>query len=223
MAPEHPTTTLSYRSQEQLQSWKCHPNPHQLQYSNNRTQAAGYDQGIGFTLSCLGCKPARDSSSQNRSTWTASSMSHKASLTSKTESGPTWSNQPLTNWHKRGTTALEELAMQNKKSLQIKQIYYAYFYPLPTSHFMHDGCDMSTIFLTLTLTTHPIYEDRYLLRAKTPEACRCRVSIHTYYITRHPPNVGQAATYRQYGTGATHALSQDEITTSLTPSALLSA
>jgi len=35
--------------------------------------------------------------------------------------------------------------MQNKKSLQIIQIYYAYFYPLPTSHFMHDGRDMSII------------------------------------------------------------------------------
>ena len=145
MAAELPTTTLSYRSQEQLQSWKCHPNPHQLQYSNNRTQAAGYDQGIGFTLSCLGCEPARDSSSQNRSTWTASSMSHKASLTSKTESGPTWSNQPSTNWHKRGTTALEELAMQNKKSLQIKQISRTKYF-LPTS------------LISLTMLTSILYQ-----------------------------------------------------------------
>jgi len=75
----------------------------------------------------------------------AKNMSHKASLTSKTESGPTCSNQPSTNWNKRGTTTLEELAMQNKKSLLIIQIYYAYFYPLPTSHFMHDKRNMSTI------------------------------------------------------------------------------
>ena len=57
----------------------------------------------------------------------------------------TKSNQPSTNLFKMGPTALEELAMQNKKSLQIIQIYYAYFYPLPTSHFMHDGRNMSTI------------------------------------------------------------------------------
>jgi len=118
----------------------------QCKKSNQSRPTSGTtDVLIGFTLSCLVCEPARDSSSQNRSTWTAISMSHKASLTSTTESGPIWSNQSSTNWNKRGTTALEELAMQNKKSLQIIQMYYAYFYPLPTSHFMHDGRNMSTI------------------------------------------------------------------------------
>jgi len=38
--------------------------------------------------------------------------------------------------------------------------------------------DMSTIYLTRnTNDTDPIHEDRYLLRAMTPEACRCRVTI----------------------------------------------
>jgi len=75
----------------------------------------------------------------------AKNMSHKASLTSKTESGPTWSNQPSTNWHKRGTTALEELAMQNKKSLQIKQISRTKYY-LPTS------------LISLTMLTSILYQ-----------------------------------------------------------------
>ena len=75
----------------------------------------------------------------------AKNMSHKASLTSKTESGPTWSNQPSTNWHKRGTTALEELAMQNKKSLQIKQISRTKYF-LPTS------------LISLTMLTSILYQ-----------------------------------------------------------------
>jgi hypothetical protein len=62
---------------------------------------------------------------------------------------------------------------------------------------MLNGRDMSTIFLTLTRTTHPIYDDRYLLRAMTPEACRCRGCGEVWRCVEHLSGIKVSFRYLQ--------------------------
>jgi hypothetical protein len=109
---------------------------------------------IGFTLFCLGCEPARDSSSQNHSTWTASSMSHKASLTSKTESGPRATNP-------RQIYSKGALPHWRNSRCRIRNHYKQYKYTMLTyilyQHLTLCTTDATCLSFYLTRTTHPIY------------------------------------------------------------------